>query len=139
MDTAELLISEGEKLQIATTFLTALKSRDWELMNTVLTADCSWTLPGSSLLSGEAKGADAVIERARKLRDFGVMFELLHILYSLKGVEILIHNTAERDGLLLDEHVAIVMELQGTKILRLTTHLSDISGINQFFISEIID
>jgi ketosteroid isomerase-like protein len=139
MDTAELSISEEGKLQLATTFLTALKSRDWELMRTVLTSDVNWTLPGTSLLSGEAKGVDAVIDRACKLRDFGVLVELLHILYSMKGVAVSLHNTAQRGDLILDEYVVIVMELQGEKIARLTTHLNDIAGINRFFTAKIID
>lgn len=139
MNSSELPILDDDKLQLATTFLTALKSRNWELMGTVLTADATWTLPGASLLSGEAIGVEAVINRARKLRDFGVMVELKHILYSLKGVSLSLHNTAQRGELILDEYVVIVMELQGSKITGLTTHLNDVAGINNFFVAGIID
>lgn len=139
MDTSALIITEDDKLQLASTFLTALKSRNWELMRTVLKGDVSWTLPGTSLLSGEVRGADAVIDRARKLRDFGVLFELQHILYSMNGVAVSLHNTAKRDGLTLDEYVVIVMDLEANKIRRLTTHLNDVTGINKFFVAGVID
>ena len=139
MDSSELPITDDGKLQLASTFLTALKSRNWELMRTVLTADASWTLPGTSLLSGEAPGAEAVINRARKLRDFGVMVDLQHILYSMNGVAVSLHNTAQRGKLILDEYVVIVLDLKGNKIRRLTTHLNDVAGINNFFVAGIID
>ena len=37
-------------------FLIALRSRDWDLLKAILTEDLVWTLPGSSLISGEAAG-----------------------------------------------------------------------------------
>jgi ketosteroid isomerase-like protein len=138
MNNPEKLLSDEDKLQIATTFLTSLRSRNWQMMHTILTEDASWTLPGTSLLSGEAKGADAVVDRARKLRNFGVMVELLYILYSMEGVAVSLHNTGGRGELKLDEYVVIVMELRDKKIARLTTHLHDVPAINGFFIEGII-
>ena len=107
-------------------------------MRGILTDDASWTLPGTSLLSGEAKGADAVVNRARQLRNFGVMVELLHILYSMNGAALSLHNTAGRGDLKLDEYVVIAMELRDQKICKLTTHLHDVPAINGFFIEGII-
>jgi ketosteroid isomerase-like protein len=131
-------LSDEDKFHIASAFLTSLKSRDWQAMRTILTDDASWTLPGTSLLSGEAKGAEAVVDRARKLRNFGVMVELLHVLYSMNGVALSLHNTAGRGDLKLDEYVVIVIELQDKKIAKLNTHLHDVAAINGFFVEGII-
>ncbi|WP_259067915.1 nuclear transport factor 2 family protein [Mucilaginibacter sp. X4EP1] len=131
-------LSDEDKLQIATTFLSSLRSRNWQMMHTILTEDASWTLPGTSLLSGEAKGADAVVDRARKLRNFGVMVELLHVLYSMDGIAVSLHNTAGRGELKLDEYVVIVMELRDKRIAKLTTHLHDVPAIDGFFVEGII-
>jgi ketosteroid isomerase-like protein len=130
--------TEEEKERLATQFLTALKTRDWQLMRAALADDTTWTLPGTSLLSGPAVGADAVIKRATQLRDFGVMLELKHILYGLNSVAISLHNTATRGDLILDEHVAIVCDIANGKISRITTHLSDVEGINNFFVEGVI-
>lgn len=127
-----------EKLKIGDQFLTALKTRDWTLMRSVLTADASWTLPGTSLLSGEAAGADAVINRAKRLRNFGVALQLHHILAGEQGVTLSLNNTAMRGSLVLDEQVAIVCDVSNGKICKITTHLSDVEGINAFFIDGII-
>lgn len=127
-----------EKLQAGDQFLTALKTRDWTLMRSVLTTDASWTLPGTSLLSGEAAGADAVINRAKQLRNFGVAVQLHNILAGEAGVVLSLHNTAMRGSLLLDEQVAIVCDVSNGKICKITTHLNDVEGINAFFIDGII-
>lgn len=127
-----------EKLKAGEQFLTALKSRDWTLMRSVLTADASWTLPGTSLLSGEAAGADAVINRAKQLRNFGVAVKLHNILAGEQGVTLSLNNTAMRDLLVLDEQVAIVCDVNNGKICKITTHLSDVEGINAFFIDGIL-
>jgi len=130
--------TEEVKGQLANKFLTGLKNRDWELMRPALANDVTWTLPGTSLLSGPAVGAGAVIKRAGQLRDFGVMVQLNHILYGLDSVALLLHNTASRGDLILDEQVAIVCDITDNKISRITTHLSDVEGINKFFIEGVI-
>lgn len=132
------IISDNDKLTIGKKFLEALKNRDWELMRSVLSPECVWTLPGTSLLSGPANGADAVIKRAGQLRDFGVMIEVKHILIGLQSVALSLHNTAKRGDLVLDQYVAIVCDLSGDKISKITTHLSDVEGINVFFVDGII-
>jgi ketosteroid isomerase-like protein len=134
----EELPEEEQKLAIANLFLTAMKTKDWDLMRSVMREDINWTLPGISILSGTANGIDKVIERAQSLRAFGVMFELKNILLGMEGVALALHNTAERNGLVLDEQVVIAFALKGGKIAAMTTYLSDVAGINQFFIEGII-
>ncbi|MEO3403924.1 nuclear transport factor 2 family protein [Mucilaginibacter sp. CAU 1740] len=130
--------TEELKEQLANKFLNGLRNRDWDLMRSALAEDVTWTLPGTSLLSGPAIGADAVIKRANQLRDFGVMVKLNHILYGLNSVALSLHNTATRGDLVLDEYVAIVCDISGGKIIRIVTHLSDVEGINQFFVEGVI-
>lgn len=129
--------TDDEKLAIANKFITSLKSNDWDTMRSILAADASWTLPGISLLSGLADGAEAIIKRAQGLKHFGVNFDLKYILIGLNGFTLSLHNTASRGNLLLDEQVAIVFEVKGGEIISMATYLSDVPGINAFFIAEI--
>ncbi|MBS1522483.1 MAG: nuclear transport factor 2 family protein [Bacteroidetes bacterium] len=116
-----------------------MRTNDWPLMRLLMHDDVSWTLPGESLLSGPANGVDAVVRRAQSLQAFGVMFDLLHVLYGLHNVAISLHNTAKRGELILDEYVVIVFEPNDDgKIIKMTTHLSDVNGINRFFVPGII-
>jgi ketosteroid isomerase-like protein len=131
-------INDIGMLKTGNDFLTALKNRDWPLMHSLLTNDATWTLPGTSILSGEAIGADAVLNRAKQLRNFGVAVQLNHVLTGKKGVTLSLHNTSMRGSLILDEQVSIVCEVINGKISKITTHLNDVEGINAFFVDGII-
>jgi uncharacterized protein len=128
-----------QKTKIANTFLTAMKTNDWELMRSVMNDDVEWTLPGQSVLSGPAIGINAVINRAQSLKKFGVMFQLINILYGWHGVALLLHNTGKRENLELDETVTIAFQLDGEKITSIATYLSDVQGIEQFFVPGVIE
>ncbi|PTR01408.1 hypothetical protein C8P68_101642 [Mucilaginibacter yixingensis] len=134
-----ILPTDEQKLQVAGTFLNAVKSNDWATLQTILATDATWTLPGTSVLSGLAASAEAIVKRAQGLKNFGVNFQLQHILYGLHGFTLSLHNTASRGDLLLDEQVAIVCQVNDGKITSMATYLSDVAGINEFFVPGIID
>ena len=95
---------------LAKEFHTALVARDWSAMRSLFHDDASWTLPGDNAISGTAAGADAVVERARLIASYGLSFKLEHILLSRDNMALALHNTAERNGIRLDEAVASVLE-----------------------------
>lgn len=94
------------QLDIARRFHATLVARDWGAMRALLTDDAHWTLPGNNAISGTANGADAVVERARKIASYGLNFELLHILVSRDNVALSLHNTAQQGDQVLDEYLA---------------------------------
>jgi ketosteroid isomerase-like protein len=110
--------------------------RDWDLLKAILTEDLVWTLPGSSLISGEAKGASAVIQRAKTIVARGVNFEFKHILIGRQGAALSLHNAAQRGAVRLDEHLATVMTMRDGKIAAIDTYLSDIEMLNAFFVAH---
>ena len=122
------------KLDIARRFHTALTARDWRALRALLTDDAHWTLPGDNTISGTANGADAVVDRARKIAGYGLNFELLHILVSRDNVALSLHNTARQGDRVLDEYLATVCRLKDGKIAAIETFLSDVDGMNAFFI-----
>lgn len=128
------MITTGERYAIAQGFLTALRNRDWDLMRSLMTREITWTLPGESRISGEARGVDAVVERAERIVSYRLNFGLEHILYGLEGFALALHNTAERNGFILDEHLATVCRLSDHKISGITTYLSDVDMVNAFFV-----
>lgn len=139
MTNTDHTITDGEKASIANSFVAALRNNDWENMHSILVPDATWTLPGTSLLSGPANGADAIVERVKNLKKFGVNFDLKYILTGLNGFTLSLHNTSQRGELILDEQVAIVFEISEGKISKMATYLSDVEGINRFFVPGIID
>jgi ketosteroid isomerase-like protein len=121
------------KKEIGEKFLIALRSHDWELMRTIMAPDVVWSLPGSSRISGEAHGVDAVIVRCQLITSYGLNFGLKHVLYGQFGFALSLNNTAQRGALALDEHLATVCSLREEKISRIDTYLSDVPMANAFF------
>jgi ketosteroid isomerase-like protein len=125
---------QNVKYEIAQRFLVGLRSRDWNALKDLMTEDVFWTLPGDSLISGEAHGVDAVIKRAQTIVSYGLTFTLKHVLYGQHGVALSLNNTAQREGAILDEHLATVFELRDGKISGINTYLSDVDMVNRFFV-----
>ena len=86
------------QLGIAHCFHAALVARDWSALRALLTDDACWTLPGDNTISGTARGANAVVDRARKIASYGLNFELLHVLSAETTWPYLLHNTARQGG-----------------------------------------
>lgn len=119
---------------IARRFHAALAARDWSAIRALLTDDAQWTLPGDNTISGTAIGADAVVDRARQIANYGLNFSLLHILVSRDNVALSLHNTARQGDRVLDEYLATVCRLKDSKIAAIETFLSDVDGMNAFFV-----
>lgn len=129
------MTTEKEKVEIAQKFLTGLRNRDWELLRSLMTDDIVWSLPGSSLISGEARGVDAVIKRSQLIVSYGLTFTLKHILLGQHGVALSLNNTARRGDLVLDEHLATVFSLREGQVSAIATYLSDVEMVNAFFVA----
>jgi ketosteroid isomerase-like protein len=116
------------------TFHACLAAGDWDGIRSLLTDDATWTLPGDNTISGTVEGADAVVERAKKIASYGLHFELLHILVSRENMALSLHNTARRGDVRLDEYLSTVCRLRDGRIASIETYLSDVPGMNAFFV-----
>jgi uncharacterized protein len=125
-------VTEEKKKEIALTFLTALQIRNAAELRSVLTDDAVWSLPGTSAVGGEAKGAEAVVAKGQFLGSHGVDFALLHVLYGWTDVAIMLHNTGQHGDKILDEYLTSVLSLRGEKIQRIDTYISDVPMLDRF-------
>ncbi|MER8184641.1 nuclear transport factor 2 family protein [Kitasatospora sp. NPDC094015] len=115
-------------------FHAALAAGDWAAIRSLLHEDATWTLPGDNTISGTVVGADAVVERARKIASYGLRFELLHVLVSRENMALSLHNTAQRPDAVLDEYLSTVCRLRDGRIAEIETYLSDVPGMDAFFV-----
>ena len=127
------LLTDLEKKKLAETFLHAVGTQNWDLLHSIITEDISWTLPGTSLISGEVNGPNAIITRARQIVNYGASLELKHILYGQHNVALFVHNQASRGELILDEYLATVCTICSGRISKIETYVSDVNGVNAFF------
>lgn len=129
------MLTYDERIALGQRFQSALLSRDWDSLRAILTDDASWVLPGDNIISGLAAGADAVVERAKLIASYSVSFTLEQVVVSPTNMALRIHNTAERNGLKLDEYLATVCTITEDGLISyIETYLSDVNGMNAFFV-----
>jgi uncharacterized protein len=126
-------ISNHEMFDLANRFLASLKNSDWELLRLIITADCIWRLPGTTMISGVAFGADAIVKRATQIVNKGLNLELLHIQYGMNGFALSLHNQENNGELIIDEYLTMTCTLRGYMISSINTYLSDMEGLDSFF------
>ena len=128
-------MTESEKKDIAENFIKAITNRDKALLTSIATEDIVWRIPGTSLvISGEARGVEAILKRSEILNRFGVSIKIEHVVYGQDDVGLQYHNTGKHDSKILDEHLTTVCHLRGSKIHRLETFISDVNMLNDFFV-----
>jgi ketosteroid isomerase-like protein len=127
------VITEATARSIGETFALTLRTRQPQLLQLLLADDVVWSLPGTSRISGEARGPAAVLERARIIGSVGMQLELKHLLVGFNGVALSLHNTASFDGKEFDMHLVTSLSMSGDKIVRLDTFMHDIPMVNHFF------
>ena len=116
-------------------FHAALRDEDWNGLGAVLTDDVHWIMPGDNLISGVARGREAVVGRARQVAAYNMRFDVRGILVSVDGVALLQHNTADSDGHHYDQLVATVCSVRDDLICQIQTFVSDLAAFDSFFIN----
>jgi uncharacterized protein len=126
-------MTADKKRQLALTFLSVLSHPDAETVKSVTVEDFVWSFPGASQISGVVHGVDGVMKRAQTIASYGVKVEVGQVAYGFGGVGVTLHNTGNKDGRALDEHVVAVFAFHGDRLARLDTHLSDVAMADAFF------
>ncbi len=126
-------MTREEKRQLASRFLSILSQPDADVIRSVAVEDVVWSFPGASPISGEAHGVDGVIGRATIIAAYGVKVETERAVHGFAGIAIFLHNTGNKNGRVLDEHVAAVFTFRDDRISRLDTYLSDVEMAEAFF------
>jgi uncharacterized protein len=127
-------MNEAEQKEITRKFSAAMAARDIDLLKAIMTDDVVWSLPGSSLMSGEAHGVEAILKRAEIMHRHGVNVGIEHVVFGFKDVAQHLHNTGQYGGKVLDEHISNIYVLRDRKICRIDTFVSDVDMLNAFLV-----
>jgi hypothetical protein len=126
-------MTEHDKRSIATSFIQSLRTRDASLLTSIVHEDVIWSLPGANRVSGEAAGVAGIMARANDFAKYSLNIEILYVLIGHSDVALSLHNTGTHNGRVLDEHLTTVVRLDGTKVRRLDTYISDVPMLDAFF------
>jgi ketosteroid isomerase-like protein len=126
-------MSTNSQEALARRFLTVLGHPDAEVVKSVSADDIVWSFPGAASISGEARGVDGIMQRARIIASCDVKVDILHAVHGFSGVALILHNTGRKSDRILDEDLAAVFSFRDDKITRLDTYLSDVPMMERFF------
>jgi uncharacterized protein len=126
-------MTDEERKQIAESFIATVRAGDANAFRAIMTDDVVWSLPGKSTVSGLAQGVAGILKRAESLRKYGVTLEIQRVGLGYEGAALLLHNTGNQSGLILDEYLTTVLAFREGKIARLYTYISDIPMVDAYF------
>jgi uncharacterized protein len=127
-------MNDEQKKALAVNFARSVKSRNPQLLQSLVTDNVTWSLPGTSLMSGEVHGIDGILMRAEILEAFEVNVQVEHVVLGHKDVGFLLHNTGHKGDKILDEHLTTILILHDNRIRRLETLVSDVPMLNAYFV-----
>ncbi len=127
------MTGEAQRRALVATFAAALKTQDAAKLCGLMSDDVTWSLPGTSAVSGVAHGLDGILARVRMLAEFGVNIEVTHVVVGLTGAALLLHNTGSRGGRVFDEHLTTVFQIEADLISRIDTYISDVAMLDAYF------
>jgi len=115
----------------------AFNTADIATLTKLFDSDASWHTPGRSSIAGDRKGRDAVFTQfSRYHGETGGTFRanLLNALESEDGCVVAVHhNSALRNGRLLDVICCVVFELENGRILIGREHFYDLYAWDAFW------
>jgi ketosteroid isomerase-like protein len=126
-------VTETEIKEILGKYNAATRAGDGAMLSSIMTENVVWSIPGTSVVSGEARGVDAILKRSKIFAEHEVNMELLHVLYGYRDVALSLHNTGKHEGRSLDEHLTTVLLFQDGKISQINTYMSDVSMLGVYF------
>lgn len=124
-------------------FISAVASCNIDQLSAVLSEDCIWSIPGDSLVSGDAHGILGILERCKMIRDYNVRLDFQQMLYSdnIDVIAAVLRNTGSRRTgyrnqatIKFDENVTQVYHIGNSgKIELITNFISDLNNLNDYF------
>jgi ketosteroid isomerase-like protein len=121
-----------DQQRIVSQFATAFLHDDHAGIAANTTPDITWTIPGTSKVSGLTSGRDGVIGLADTFTDYEVHITLRAMTFGLDTVAVELHDTGNHNGQVLDQDVVNVLTIRDGKIASVTEHLADISSFDAY-------
>jgi uncharacterized protein len=91
-------MKDEARKNLATSCIAAVRVGDAQTFRAIMTDDVVWSLPGTSTVSGPARGVDGVLKRAPSLREYKVTLEIQHVVLGYDGAALLLHTPAPETG-----------------------------------------
>lgn len=118
---------------IVSAFAAAIVHDDHAGIAEHVTPDIVWTIPGSSVISGQATGIDGVIRLADQFAQYGLHISLQGYAFGRDTVAVRLHDNGEHNGNRIDQDVINVLAIRDDKIESVTSHFTDVGSFDTYF------
>jgi uncharacterized protein len=124
-------MSEAQR-SLAVRFATALNTRDEQTLRELCSPDVSWTIPGTSEVSGRNEGVAGLVAVEAALAPHQITPQLEALLHGPDSIVALVHDTGDARGRRLDIRVALSIQLHEGRIAALVSHMSDVQAFDDY-------
>lgn len=124
---------DQERQAIVGAFAAAFLHDDHEGIAANTAPDVTWTIPGSSKVSGLMHGRAEIIGLADTLDAYEVRVTLQAITFGLDTVAVELHDTGDHNAKTLDQNVVNVLTIRDGKIASVAEHLADVVSFDAYF------
>ncbi|QXG74372.1 nuclear transport factor 2 family protein [Modestobacter sp. L9-4] len=118
--------------ELAVRFATALGTRDEQALGELCTPDVSWTIPGTSEVSGRHEGVAGLVAVEAALAPHQIRPRLEALLHGPDSIVVLAHDTGDHRGRQLDIRVALHVQVRAGRIAALVSHMSDVEAFDSY-------
>ena len=129
----DIAATDQQRQAIVGAFATAFLSDDHDGIAANTTPDVTWTIPGSSKISGLMRGRVEIIGLADTLATYELRITLQAITLGVDTVAVELHDTGDHNGMTLDQNVVNVLTIRNDKIAGVAQHLADVGSFDAYF------
>jgi len=126
-------LTDQQRQQIVSRFATAIVHDDHRGIIANTTAGVTWTIPGTSAVSGRSVGQNAVLKLADTFAKFDLTISPRAFAFGVDTVAVELHDTGSHNGKALDQDVVNVLTIRDGKVSSLSGNLADVQAFDAYF------
>lgn len=128
----DTILTDQQRQAIVGQFATAFVHDDHSGIAANTTPDVTWTIPGSSKISGLTSGRDGVIALADTLAGYEIHIVVRAITFGTDTVAVALHDTGNHNGKTLNQDVVNVLTIRDGQVASVAGHFADVSSFDAY-------
>ncbi|MCU1680659.1 MAG: hypothetical protein JWQ81_1398 [Amycolatopsis sp.] len=126
-------LTDPERQAIVSRFATAFTHDDHAGIAANSAANITWTIPGTSAVSGERRGVNAVIHLADVLAQYELHISVQAFTFGTDTVAVELRDSGSHNGKTLDQDVVNVLTIRDGKIASADGNLANVNSFDAYF------
>jgi ketosteroid isomerase-like protein len=126
-------LTDQQRKEVVHRFATAIVDDDHRAIIASTTPGITWSIPGSSVVSGHFVGRRAVLYLADTFAAHELRISVSALTFGVDTVAVELHDTGDHNGKTLDVAVVNVLTISDGKVSGVSGNLSDVASFDGYF------